>query len=171
MVLPRTDRFFAAHVIIKRAPRCPDAEIAMHNRIIFEIEQDEDGYPGVGAETVWATSVGENTYKIDNIPFFVRDATLGDIIEATEINGVLAFKHTLSRSGNSLIRVHYAAEVDPQSIRDELTNLGCSSEWHNHDRLIAINVPPNVPLAKVQAFLRQGFEQERFDYEEAILMQ
>lgn len=138
---------------------------------MFEIEQDEDGYPGIGAETVWATPVGEHTYKIDNIPFFVRDATLDDIVEVTETNGVLGYRRTVHRSGNSLIRVHYSADVDPQSIRNELKKLGCSSEWHNKDRLIAVNVPPEVCLENVQTFLREGFDRARFDYEEVILMQ
>jgi hypothetical protein len=32
-------------------------------------------------------------------------------------------------------------------------------------------VPPHVPLESVQSFLQQGSEQDRFGYEEAILMQ
>jgi hypothetical protein len=144
---------------------------AMHKRILFEIEKDEDGFPPVGAETVWAIDLGGNKFKIDNIPFFARDATLGDVVEAHETNGMLCYKQTVNRSGNSLIRIVYYPGTDPTILITELKELGCEAELDGHDHLIAVSVPPHVPLESVQSFLQQGSEQDRFGYEEAILMQ
>jgi hypothetical protein len=143
----------------------------MHKRILFEIEQDEYGFPPVGAETVWAIELGGNKFKIDNIPFFARAATLGDVVEANEIDGMLRYKKTISRSGNSLIRIVYYPGTDPKPLVTELEKLGCEAELDGHDHLIAVSVPPHVPLESVQAFLQQGSEMDRFGYEEAILMQ
>jgi hypothetical protein len=143
----------------------------MLRRILFELEQDEDGYPPVGAETVWATHDGENRYVIDNTPFFATAATLGDVVEATEEDGMLRYKATIKRSGNSLIRIVYCDGTDPSELRNHLKTLGCSTEWDENHHLIALNIPPSVNLEEVQAFLRQGLEQERWDYEAPILMQ
>jgi hypothetical protein len=52
-----------------------------HARIAFELEQDEDGYPPVSAETLWATPTPEGFWRIDNIPFFVYGIAPFDIIE------------------------------------------------------------------------------------------
>ena len=143
----------------------------MLRKVIFQLEPGEDGYPPVGAESVWAAHIEGDSYRIENIPFFAKEATLDDIIEAVEVDGALEYKRTLRRSGNSLIRVHCWTGVDQRAVQRDLEALGCTWEGDNNFDLIAINVPPDVPLEKVQAFLQQGFEQERFDYEEAILMQ
>jgi hypothetical protein len=45
------------------------------------------------------------------------------------------------------------------------------TERDENYHLTSVSVPPEVALASVQAFLRQGFEQKRWDYEEPILMQ
>lgn len=41
-------------------------------KILFELEQDEDGYPPASTETLWASRAGDGLFKIDNIPFFAR---------------------------------------------------------------------------------------------------
>ena len=41
-------------------------------KIHFSVESDEDGYPEVGAETLWAKPTKDaNGYIIDNIPFLL----------------------------------------------------------------------------------------------------
>ena len=47
-------------------------------KILFQLTQDEDGYPPIQVEGVWALSApdGADGYLIDNVPFFTRDATL-----------------------------------------------------------------------------------------------
>jgi hypothetical protein len=143
----------------------------MHRKIFFELEQDEDGYPPAASESVWAIPLVEDRYVIDNIPFFAREATLGDIVEVTEKDGTLYYKSTFKRSGNSLIRIVYLKETDPSVVRDKLKTFGCSSEWDETHHLIAVSVPPEVKLSDVQVFLQDGFEQGNWDYEEPILMQ
>lgn len=143
----------------------------MHLKIIFKLDQDEDGYPPAGYEGVWARHEGENRFKIDNIPFFTREATTDDIVEAAEENGQLYYRATIKRSENSLLRVAYFEGTDPVALRENLKALGCSTEWDENHHLISVNVPPEVRLADVQAFLQRGSEQQYWDYEEPILRQ
>ncbi|MCW2498014.1 DUF4265 domain-containing protein, partial [Jatrophihabitans sp.] len=50
-------------------------------RVIFEIEVI-DGWPPVSSERLWAFSLGDDIYRIDNAPWFVRDLAIGDLVEA-----------------------------------------------------------------------------------------
>src|SRR5262245_3626053 len=75
-------------------------------RIRFELEEpDEHGWPPAGAETLWAQRVGDNEYEIDNIPFYVRGVSAGDIVSVSEKEGALVFQSVLKDSGHSTIRV------------------------------------------------------------------
>jgi Domain of unknown function (DUF4265) len=143
----------------------------MHRKIVFRLEQDADGYPPVAYEGIWAIYQEGNRYVIDNTPFFTREATLGDIVEAARRDDELVYVRTLAQSDNSLIRVVYYETTDPTMLRKDLEQIGCSTEWDSDHQLIAINVPPEVKLNDIQEFLQNGFDQDRWDYEEAIMRQ
>lgn len=142
---------------------------ATHRKVIFALEQDKDGYPPVGYESAWVVDLGEGRFLVDSIPFFAREATLGDTITAAEENGELRYADTIERSGNSLFRVVYFEGTDPSEIRRALSSLGCSTELNDVHRLIAVNVPAEVRLKDVRAYIEPGFSSGRWDFEEAIL--
>lgn len=41
-------------------------------KIRFELEPDDDGWPPVGGESLWAFDLGHDRYRLDNTPWFVR---------------------------------------------------------------------------------------------------
>lgn len=138
-------------------------------KIHFRLEQDEDGYPPVAVESVWAKEQPDGSYVIDNAPWFTREATLGDVVEAEEEDGALYYSATRSESGSSLLRVVFLTDEEPTSVREALLELGCSSELAGAWPLLAIDVPADAELDAVRAMLDEGEEQERWEYEEAIL--
>lgn len=146
-----------------------DSQIRKSCKIIFKLTQDDDGYPPVGYESVWAIPLGDGQFKIDNIPFFTCDATLGDVVSAYEERGELKFATTITSSGNSLLRVIYVEGSDIEQIRADLRGLGCSTEWDEIHRLVSVNVPPEVALSRIRNFLDSGLERGISDYEEAIV--
>jgi hypothetical protein len=142
-------------------------------KINFRLEQDEDGYPPVAVESLWARRGGDaQTFTVDNVPFFARDATLGDTV-AGEIDGDgnLWFVRTLSRSENSLIRVTFFDKGCVDSVTASLEAMGCPTEYEKPHNLLAASVPPSVSLAVVQRYLQAETNAGRIDYEEAILRQ
>ncbi|MFT3775587.1 MAG: DUF4265 domain-containing protein [Minicystis sp.] len=145
--------------------------MAGHQKIIFEIEQDADGYPPVGAEGVWTREQGENRFVVDNIPFFATQATMGDVIEAVTDGEVLRYTATIEHTGNSLIRVHPYEGTNPAEVRKALEDMGCATEWLAEYALIAVNVPPSVKLTAVQEILARGAAEGKWDYEEPLLRQ
>ena len=120
-------------------------------------------------ETMW-TLKRDDGYEIDNIPFYVKELALGDVVSAQrEADGTLRFSELVRPSGHSTIRLWFSNEHDVQPIRDELKRKGCASEVSDLPRLVALDVPPSVPYAKVKEFLDQGEHAGTFEYQEACL--
>ena len=139
-------------------------------RIRFRLLQD-DGYPPVGEETVWAeASECGQLYTLDNIPFFIVDATLGDRVSViADFDRKLWFRSVVSRSGNSLIRLVFFKEEYMGEVRSNLVELGCSIEVLLSRSMFAVSVPPECDLSDVQACLVHWSEKGVLDYEEALL--
>lgn len=142
-----------------------------HQKVLFRLERDEEGYPPADIEGVWAEELGDGGFVIDNIPFFASQATLGDVVEVQEIGNELFYSSTRQCSDNSLLRVIFFDGRDPLSLRSELQKLGCSTEQSHLRSLIAVNVPPTVEISNVMAILSEGYSKGYWDYEEAILRQ
>jgi len=142
-----------------------------HKKILFELEQGQDGYPPAEVEGVWAVEFDDGGYKIDNIPFFTRQATLGDIIEARPAGDELFYERTREESGNSLLRIIFFDQHDTSQLKSELKQLGCSTEQSHLPSLISVDVPSTVNIDEVRELLDEGCENGFWDYEEAILRQ
>jgi hypothetical protein len=140
-------------------------------KILFEIEPDQDGYPPLTVESVWATVESEGRYKLDNIPFFARKATLDDVVAVSEDDGDLWFSAVVGTSGNSLLRVVLFDETRIEELRQHLGNLGCSTEWDKTHDLVSVNVPMSARLGSVQEYLRNEAAKGWLDYEEPLLRQ
>lgn len=141
-------------------------------KLIFRLVQDEDDYPPASVESVWAqptANVGE--YAIDNIPFFARDATLADTVRASERDGELWFEELIQPSGNSLIRVMLIDLTCFERVHGRLVSLGCSTEYSQTYDMLAVSIPPEVPLTHVQAYLTEEATAEAIAYEEPLLRQ
>lgn len=138
-------------------------------KINFKIAQDDDGYPPVAVESLWATPVGGH-FVVDSIPFFTRDATVGDLVRAVpDSTGSLWFEGIEHASQSSLIRVVFFKTNYDESVAKRLKALGCGTEGMRAYKLLAIDVPAGVDLADVQDFLRSEALADRLDYEEALL--
>jgi hypothetical protein len=140
-----------------------------HVKILFHLEQDEDGYPPASAETLWAIEVGEGLYKIDNIPFFATGIAVDDVVSAEPEEGMLLYRDVVHPSGHSTFRVVVYNPDEAPEVHGIFKQLGCSTEQSHLRGLIAIDVPPSVSWDELKRVLDTGREQDRWDYEEACL--
>lgn len=67
------------------------------------------------------------------------------------------------------IRREDGYEIDVEPVQQELIKMGCSWEGSDVRRLIAVDVPPEVPYGVVKAFLERGEAAGTFEYQEACL--
>ena len=114
-------------------------------------------------ETLWAFDLGNQRYKLDNTPWYAYGVSAGDIIEAESdtTDGFPVFRRVVEKSGYRTIRI-----LSEQGFGDELfqqiKGLGCSFEGATR-RFVAIDIPPEVDLQTVVAFLIS----ERIQWEHA----
>jgi hypothetical protein len=141
-----------------------------HVKVFFRLEPDEDDWPPVAAESVWAEpDTLQDTYIIANVPFFTRDATVGDKVQVRSADGVLWFAKLLMPSANSLIRIIVPKDEMLDGVNSHLLELGCDTEICSQFNLIAANIPPQASLLKVQDYLQMQCAANILDFEESIL--
>jgi Domain of unknown function (DUF4265) len=140
-----------------------------HVKILFGYSGPDDIQSEV--EGVWAIPDSAG-YIIDNIPFYIKSIALEDMVSARQgADGQLWFETLLEPSGHSTVRLWFDSATDVQRIRDELRALGCRSELSELPRLVAVDIPPNVPYSIIRPKLEEGERAGYFEYEEACLAQ
>jgi len=123
-------------------------------KVLFRVA-NEDGSTEV--ETLWATGLGEDRYKLDNSPFYAYSVSWEDVVYAPfdPAEGHPTFLRVLSKSGNRTVRVVFDLPIEPESHSDQvlkgLVALGCDYEGANK-KYISINVPPHVELSAVRDY-------------------
>jgi hypothetical protein len=136
-----------------------------HVKVLFEVE-GEDGT--IDVESIWAIPT-PNGHRIDNVPFYAKGLSWNDEIRATrDADGMLHFVEMITPGGHCTVRLWLANESDVQSVRDTLRKMGCSSEL-DLSRLVAVDIPPNVPYSRIREYLDQQEAIGVFEYEEGCL--
>ncbi len=135
-----------------------------HVKILFEYPIGDSN----GTETLWALPKGEG-YKLDNIPFYVKGVSFGDVVSAKVVEGCIYMKELLTPSGHSTVRLWFANENDVQPVRESLKSMGCNSEISDQPRLLAVDIPPSISYEIIRAYLDEGESNGKWDYEEACL--
>ena len=139
-------------------------------KIVFELVQDDDGYPPDRWERLWAIRVqGGELYRIDNIPFYVKGISNGDVVAVNSVEGELVFSKLITPSLNSVIRLYVMEVSDVSTARKEFLDLGCESELSNVQKLFALEVPEKVAFGPVASLIRAGVDQGRWEYEVGVL--
>ena len=107
-------------------------------------------------ETLWAEQVGENLFRLLNIPFFAVGYAEGDIVRCEQNQDWLQVIGLEKDSGNGTLRLIFSQEEskDVQPILDELESVGCTYEKAS-SKLVAVTVPPNlkIPFSQLSNFL------------------
>lgn len=142
---------------------------AERQKVLFRLEQDEDGYPPFAVEGLWVTRRPDGKLVVDNIPFFAREIAPGDTILAEDHGEETWFNRLHAVAGASVFRIRAKDEADLQRIREELLGLGLPSEVDKQLLLLAVEVPPAVDIRPFLSYLVANQESERFDFEEAAL--
>lgn len=146
-------------------------------KIWFKIEQDEDGYPPVQIESVWATPVGRNVYRLENVPFFAKGVSFKDEVSVSEgPNGQKWYSDVVASSGHSTVRVIVYRNADSRPLEERVSELrqrfverGCVTELSHLPGLFAVDVPPTLSIETVRPLLEEGAASEAWDYEESNL--
>jgi len=136
--------------------------------------------PAVSNEWLWAKRIAAGCYEIDNIPFFAKSFSLGDIVSCSSssslFDGCLVFADVVRHQGHSTYRIRLEPEThftgaDKYSIMfhiNLLIDLGCEFELGEQGEqggLIAVDAGPTVKLGGVAFVLRSGSDDKIWDWE------
>ena len=120
-------------------------------KVVFRVPK-EDGTEDV--ETLWAFDLGDDRYRIDNLPYFAYGVSWNDVVLAPvdHGDGRPTFEKVVEKSGNRTIRIFFETPVedgsDSQKLLDDLVALSCEYEGANR-KYIVINIPKDVDLQMV----------------------
>ncbi|MCB1692150.1 MAG: DUF4265 domain-containing protein [Pseudomonadales bacterium] len=109
---------------------------------------------GLRSETMWADHLGRGRYRLRNIPMMVYGVSLEDIVSAVKhpSDPCPTFRRTIIKSGNRTLRVAFNEPIEDEDalkgLLVTLSGLGCRCEGFDA-QFFGINVPSNVPLARV----------------------
>jgi len=128
------------------------------SKIVFRIEQ-EDG--SVDVETPWATSLGNDLYRLENSPFYAYGVSWLDVVcaphDPDEDRPV--FTKVVEKGGHRTVRVIFDPPVEDgntsQGVLDRLVAAGASYEGASRSYM-AIDIPPNVELFEICEILTQA---------------
>jgi len=123
----------------------------------------------IAVETLWAEFKEDIKYQIKNIPFFAPNIAFNDIITVEEENGNLHFDEIITTSEHSTIQIVFFNEKEIDKVIKDIELLNCSWEGMYNQKLLAIDVPPNVNYSIVKEYLTTQFNSNIIDFKESCL--
>jgi hypothetical protein len=146
----------------------------------FRITKDSEGFPkSRNWEQLLALPLlkREDYFQIESVPFFLKNVSRGDIIQARESKdvepdgrSVFEFEKVIDRQGHNtyclfLKRKH---SDDPDYTIDELISKGLAVEQEGMD-LLAVDVPPTVDQSAIDKYLVAECEAGRWEMQDGCL--
>ncbi len=114
----------------------------------------------VFTESILATEVGRNRYRLQSIPRYADDVSLGDIVATATVNGQPEFKKVIEKTGRRTLRVIFEEDIREGNEADKtlkgLASFGCHSVEID-SRHFAVNIPPSMKFEAVTQFLEDGY--------------
>ena len=117
-------------------------------------------------EQLWAKQVGQDTFEICCIPFFIYDIALGDVVQTAAVGSRRYMVQRVVRpSGRFVFRVWFGESFQPRDeIARELEALGALLEWSSSN-LVAIDAATEELASLVAAWLLEREQQGHLMYE------
>ena len=123
-------------------------------KVLFRVPREGEDDDSEDVETLWAYSLGDDRYKLDNVPLFAYGVSWHDVVYAPydPDEQRAAFRSVVSKSGNRTVRIIFDIPAElgngSRQLVDELVALGCSYEGFD-STMIAVNIPPEADFDAV----------------------
>lgn len=94
--------------------------------VLIPLDPHDDDVPG--AECVWAEPVGDDRYRIANVPFFAHDVGLHDVVLALEVDDHLELVEVVERRRVASFSYELGSWVDTAVFFAEARGAGAATE-------------------------------------------
>jgi hypothetical protein len=139
-------------------------------KVMFRFAPREDWLP-FETEGLWATRLGPDTARIDDVPFVQDGVAQGDVFRfVTTADGVNWAVERVEASGNCTLRVVPLRDgpLGPNAgaVYEQFWVFGLGGETYNDDfPLVALNVPADASMSEIKALLARGEAEGWWSYE------
>ena len=120
---------------------------------LVKIRADVEHVDGLTGESFWAESLGDDLYRLDNIPFHAYDLHYRDVVRAVpRAPGQMpTIVEVVKPSGHKTLRVLFDAELQDEDVRRLLDGLAARNVAYERSRghFYALNVPPDADYQAV----------------------
>lgn len=135
---------------------------------LTKIVIDLPGHWAVSGEGIWAKSLGDDLYQIDNIPFHAYGLNLGDIVKAVEPSSELKPQviEVVKPGGHRTLRIIFEknfTEEEQISYLNEIKAMGVGVERNRI--FLALDVPPEIDYQLICNHLWELQEDKVLNYE------
>lgn len=143
-------------------------------KVRYRLVQDNDGWPPATSEDVWAELVEPEVARVDNIPWFVQNLAVGDLIKVAEIeDGIFRPVQRIRWSGNCTIRIiplRLEGQFDSiEKVIDLFQLHGVSVEGIRQYGILALSIPSDADFGTIKRLLASGEERGIWTYEEGCV--
>jgi hypothetical protein len=142
-------------------------------KVVFLLDRAAPNEPRGSAESVWALSLGGDRYRLKNSPWYAYGASFDDVVYAPLRGGRPTVEQMVEHGGHFTIRVRVEDKAEGPAIRAQLNQFGCGAESYvdeaRDSTLMAVDVPSEIALQRVRAYLTDEREAGRLDYEESAV--
>lgn len=151
-----------------RATNKSEELVKDRRKIRFQLERDEHGYAPTNFEGLRGAMRADGNFMIDNIPFFVRGLSDGDVVSVRREAGELIFAELVEPSTSSTFRVIPTDLAKSAEIRADLKEPGCGTEYGQVVGLISVDVPGSTPIESL-GYILEKKRDGAVDFEEGVL--
>ncbi|WP_270726380.1 DUF4265 domain-containing protein [Shimia sp. Alg240-R146] len=134
------------------------------------IELETGTWHGHSSESVWAISLGDGLFRVENSPFFARGISYGDIVHAEQKEGANVFVRIVISSGRSTYRIiigENATDAQIERFWRPLEAEGCTYESGEFGyTMYSVDVPKDTNVQRVFSLLNEGLLHKVWDFEE-----
>ena len=100
-------------------------EIENQNAEMVKVHIDLPNHWAIGGESMWATPLGNDLYRLENVPFYAYGLNYHDVVRATADSEELKpeVRELVETSGHRTFRIYFEKTTDKEKHNDILNSL------------------------------------------------
>lgn len=141
----------------------------MSEENLEKIHADLPNHWAIGGESIWATPLGNDLYRIENVPFYAYGLNFLDVVYATPDSGdtIPEIRKVVNPSGHRTYRILFSkdtAREKQKELLDSLTKYEASYERAD-STLVAVDIKPSGDYLAVYNQLDKYADEEYLGFE------
>ena len=141
----------------------------IEDRVFVTLKRDESGYPPWDEEEIWASRRGDDSFRLDASPTFVRGLSYRDVVHVVPVGDRWYVDTVIASGGHSTLRVILFDDRAHDRLFEAGRRNGCEVSHTEIQGLFALDVPPSQNIDALIVALADGLSERLWDYEEGNL--